>query len=128
MLKALQRWWRTLAPPTPVISDARWQALCAELPLLRHYDRAQRLALRQLSDAFLRDKRLIGAGGLTVTETMRLAVAVQACVPILELGLGWYDDWTTVILYPTEFMAEHDYQDEHGIVHHVRRPLAGEAT
>jgi Mlc titration factor MtfA (ptsG expression regulator) len=128
VLRALQRWWRGRRPAEPAISEAQWQTLCAGLSLLRHYDAAQRRTLRRLSEEFLQRKRVVGAGGLEVTAEMRLAVAVQACVPVLGLGLDWYDDWTTVILYPAEFMAEHVYEDEHGVVHHERRPLAGEAS
>lgn len=128
VIRTLRQLWHVLTAPPAGIAPELWQALCTDLPLLRHYGTADREALRQLAMTFLRQKRLVGAGGLQVAQDMRLLVAVQACVPVLRLGLRWYDDWSSVILYPEEFLAPHEYLDDDGVVHHETRPLSGEAT
>ena len=51
---------------------------------------------------------------------MRIGIAAQACMLILNLDLDWYRGWTEVIVYPDEFLAEYDYVDEDGVAHHVR--------
>jgi Mlc titration factor MtfA (ptsG expression regulator) len=38
---------------------------------------------------FLAEKEFAGAHGLEVTDAMRVSIAAQACLPILELGLDW---------------------------------------
>src|SRR5690625_6199183 len=58
---------------------------------------------------------------------MRLALALQACLPILNLGLDYYRGWYSVVLYPTGFVVEHEYEDEYGTVHVGRGELVGEA-
>ncbi len=58
-----------------------------------------------------------GAGGLALREEMRIAIAAQACMLVLNLDLDYYDDWEEVIVYPDEFVAEHEYVDEAGVVH-----------
>ena len=54
-------------------------------------------------------------------------IAAQACVPILNLGLEYYDGWYAVVLYPGEFRVPHEYIDAAGVVHLESRDLSGEA-
>jgi MtfA peptidase len=58
---------------------------------------------------------------------MRLWVAVQACILILNLGLEYYRGWSGIILYPQQFVPRHQQVDEIGIVHEGDEPYAGEA-
>ena len=53
-----------------------------------------------------------GARGLAITDAMRLGIALQACLPILNLGLEAYDGWVSVIVYPDEFVVEYEEEDE----------------
>jgi Mlc titration factor MtfA (ptsG expression regulator) len=107
--------------------EVAWQWLCHASPLVRTLEREARARLLTLSLRFLRSKTLTGAGGLELTDRMRLIVAAQACLPILELELSWYDGWHEVVVYPGAFVARHEYADEAGVVHDVVRPLVGEA-
>ncbi len=83
--------------------------------------------LRQLADAFLGRKSLEGAGGLEIEPTMAATIAAQACVPVLGLGLDWYEGWRSVIVYPGDFVTPHEFVDEAGVVHEGSRELAGES-
>ena len=58
---------------------------------------------------------------------MKLFIALQACLPVLELGLGVYDGWTSIIVYPSGFSPEYVYEDEYGVAHHVKSEMSGEA-
>src|SRR5690606_36000873 len=42
-------------------------------------------------------------------------------------GIGWYDGWTEVNVYPGQFEPEREVVDEAGVVHLVNDPMAGEA-
>jgi len=99
----------------------------AGLPVLYGLNRDELERLRELVILFLHEKSLEAAGGLELTEAMRLRIAAQACLPILNLGLDYYQGWVTVIVYPGGFLARHQYADSAGIVHTVQRPLIGEA-
>ncbi len=94
---------------------------------LRVLDGAERAALGDLVTLFLHEKSLHGAGGLVLSEDMRLAIAAQACLPILNLGLDYYQGWGDVIVYPGEFVPELRETDEAGVVHEWREPRTGEA-
>lgn len=109
------------------VTDAQWQQAFARLPVLHRLDAPARSQLRELAIVFLHDKQLHGMGTVVLSVEMKLVIALQACLPILYLGLDWYQDWTSVLVYPDDFTVEHDEIDEAGVVHRVRRHLAGEA-
>jgi MtfA peptidase len=109
------------------IDDGLWDAGCRALSILDRLRPEERRTLRRLTTLFLHQKRFLGAHGLEVDEAMRLDIALQACLPVLNLGLEWYDDWVTIVVYEDEFIPEHEYVDEAGVVHVERVPHSGEA-
>ncbi len=83
--------------------------------------------LRELSAGFLARKTISGAAGFEVDDEVRLAIAVQACLPILRLGLRAYHDFVEIIVYPARFLVHRKEMDEAGVVHESLDELAGEA-
>ena len=134
-LRTLGRWLRRAAgTPTP-IPDALWQDTLARHPFLQRLDAHERRRLQRLAAHFIARKRFTGAHGLVVTDAMAVAVAAQACLPLLHLGppnrpeaaLAWYDDFVTIVLHPDDAVAPRRVMDEAGVVHHYDEVLAGEA-
>ena len=99
----------------------------ARLPFLRGLSDAERERLRQTVILFLHRKSIHGAGGLKLDAGMRLLIAAQACILILNLDIDYYRGWVEVIVYPDEFVPTIDYTDEAGVVHTEREPHTGEA-
>ncbi len=124
---AWRRWrdHRTLA--TRPIPDAMWQATLARHAFLSALppDEAQRL--RNMATLFLAQKEFTGAGGLEVTDDMAVTIAAQACLPVLHLGLHWYDSFVTIVLHADEVVAAREVTDESGVVHQYDEALVGEA-
>jgi Mlc titration factor MtfA (ptsG expression regulator) len=58
---------------------------------------------------------------------MCVSIAVQGCLPILNLGLESYRDWVGIIVYPDEFVIPRTIEDEFGIVHEYDDVASGEA-
>jgi Mlc titration factor MtfA (ptsG expression regulator) len=58
---------------------------------------------------------------------MQLELALQACLPVLELGLSWYSGWRALILYPQEFVPAREVIDEDGVAWIDNAPRSGEA-
>ncbi|THF70899.1 zinc-dependent peptidase [Deinococcus sp. Arct2-2] len=54
---------------------------------------------------FLREKTFIGCGGLTVTDTMRVIVAAQACRLELHHEPSHFPHCETIFLYPEAFVS-----------------------
>lgn len=104
-----------------------WQAACNAQAVLTGLPPADQDRLRRLATLFLHEKTFEAAADLTLTPPMRWRIAAVACLPVLNLGLDWYEGWSAIVVYPGEFMARQDFTDEAGIVHQLRRPLIGEA-
>jgi Mlc titration factor MtfA (ptsG expression regulator) len=127
MLSAWRRWrdQRTLAQrPIP---DALWQQTLLRFPFLDHLPDTDAARLRELSTLFLARKEFTGAHGLQVTDEMAVAIAAQACLPILHLGLAWYDAFVGIVVHADEVVAQREEVDEDGVVHQFEEPLTGEA-
>jgi MtfA peptidase len=108
------------------LPDALWDATLARYPFLAQRSADERDRLRALSARFLADKEFHGAGGLAITDEIALAIAAQAVLPVLHLGLSWYDDFVTVVVHPDEVVARRTEVDDDGIVHDWDEVLAGE--
>jgi MtfA peptidase len=118
--------WRPLRPQ-PAIPDDLWQETLAHLPYCQRLDADTQIKLRSLVLRFLRAKTFEGAAGLRVTDTMRMHIALQACLLILNLDFDYYAGWQAVILYPGDFRVAKEYVDEAGVVHHWQEALSGES-
>jgi hypothetical protein len=127
MLTAFRRWRRRRIIDNSPISDGAWQEAFDALPLLERLDSENRRRLQDLAILFLYEKHFSGAHGLEISEPMRLLIALQACLPILNLDIDWYGNWHSVIIYPEGFAAESTVIDDAGITHRVKRALSGEA-
>ena len=91
MLAAWRRLREARALRRHAIPDALWQRTLARYDFLARRDADDAEQLRRLATLFLACKEFAGAQGLTVTDEMAVAIAAQACVPVLKLGLAWYD-------------------------------------
>jgi Mlc titration factor MtfA (ptsG expression regulator) len=104
-----------------------WDEAWAGLPFLARCAGTAADRLRELSEQLLSTKVMAGAGGLELTPAIQLHVALQACLPVLELGLDWYRGWHGIVVYPSEFLVQRQVHDEHGLVHEFDETLSGEA-
>jgi hypothetical protein len=120
-----RRWQRKVDQFTPAREDVA--AVVAHFPVLSEIEgeAAERLCRRAAE--ILASKTFLGAGGLEPGYEDCLAVALLAARPILDLGIDAYGDFHTFILYPDEFVAEEEFEDEAGVVSHGRDLRAGEA-
>lgn len=128
MLKHLRAWRRARILERHAIGDALWQRSVDQLHILDRLETDDLLRLRELVTLFLHQKTIVGAHELHVDESMKVTVAAQACLPILNLGLDYYRGWYTIILYPGAFVAHREVPDEHGIVHTGYEELDGESA
>jgi Mlc titration factor MtfA (ptsG expression regulator) len=124
MLKSL---WGRVARGPVAVPDEPWETALARLPFVARLATTDRARLRGLVGEFLRDKEMAGAAGLELTVAIEVSIAVQACLPVLNLGLEWYRGWNSIVVYPGEFLVPRRVTDEDGIVHEYAEPITGEA-
>jgi Mlc titration factor MtfA (ptsG expression regulator) len=109
------------------IPETVWQLTLARYPFLSRRDAADMVELRRLSSLFLDLKEFSGAHGLQVSDDMAVAIAAQACLPVLRLGLRPYDGFVGIVVHPDEVQVKREFVDDDGIVHEYDDVLAGEA-
>ena len=131
-LARLARRVRTAVAPVPDIPAELWLQTLRRTPFLAALPLADQAKLRALSALFLHRKEFTGAHGLVVTDAMAVAIAAQACLPLLHWGapaqaLAWYDDFVGIVVHPAEAVASRKAVDEAGVVHHYDEVLLGEA-
>lgn len=118
--------WQSVAR-RQAIPDNLWLPALAQLPYCQALDQHAQARLRELTNSFVHAKTFEGAAGLILTDAMRVRIAMQACVLILNLDLSSYDGWQAVILYPGDFRVDKEEVDETGVVHRWQEDLSGEA-
>lgn len=109
------------------IPEALWQLTLLRYPFLAQRSAEDLAELRRLASLFLSRKEFHGAGGFEVDDEVAVAVAAQACLPVLRLGLRWYDGFVGIVMHEGEVVARREVMDEDGIVHEYDEELAGEA-
>ena len=127
MFQFIQNWLDRRILERSTITSAQWSEVFASLPLLRGLSADEKHGLQKLAILFCHRKEFEGAHGLVVTLPMKLIIALQACLPVLKLGLHRYEGWVSVIVYPSGFAPKRVIRDEYGVEHHVHSNLAGEA-
>ncbi len=129
MFQHLRKWFglgRKQAE-TATVTEAQWRGAEARLPFLAFLTPEERRRLRGLALVFLAEKQFHGAHGFPLTNEILLTIALQACLPVLHIGLAAYRGWVGVIVYPGDFVIPRQEMDEDGVVHEYDDEVLGEA-
>lgn len=127
MIRKLLDWHREFRARRLTIADFQWQAAEAALPFLGYLTPVERQALRELARRFIAEKQWSGAQGLLLSTEMQLTIALQACLPILKLGLDRYAGWVGIVVYPGDFVIRRQFMDDDGVMHEYDDEVLGEA-
>ena len=124
-------WWiprwrmkRAIAAPFP---DEWVEILERNIGVYPRLPMPLRLQLRKKIKQFLHKKHFSGAGGLQVTDEMRVTIAAQACMLQLNRGGALYPRLKYIIIYPTTFVVSRKETDTSGVSGESRRALLGES-
>lgn len=123
---------RSRLAPVPEIPAELWLSTVRQFPFLAALDMEEQSKLRAISALFLQQKEFTGAHGMEVTDAMAVAIAAQACLPLLHWGdpakaLDWYDDFVGIVVHPAEAVAVRQSTDAAGVTHQYSQVLLGEA-
>jgi Mlc titration factor MtfA (ptsG expression regulator) len=127
MFNSIRQWFNRRIINRSTITPEEWQQAFAALPILQGFSDDELQRLKELAILLMHEKSFTGAQGLVLTQSMIMHIALQACLPILNLGISSYSGWATVIVYPAAFIPQRTVTDEAGVVHEERSVLAGEA-
>lgn len=109
------------------IDTELWQRTIPKIAILHGLSQQDLKKLKKLTTLFLYKKTITGVKGFQLDDQKRLLIAVQACLPILNLDLSYYDGWVEVVVYPDTFVVFRNVTDNLGLVHENSSALSGEA-
>ncbi len=123
----LKRWRTARTLERRAIPEPLWRLTLARFPFLAARSGADIAQLRDLATLFLATKEFTGAHGLEVNDEMAVAIAAQACLPVLKLGLEGYDGFVGIVVHADAVVAAREFVDDAGVVHEYEEELSGEA-
>lgn len=97
------------------------------MPLYARIPEQLRARLDGLINQFVAEKEFVGCRGLAITLEMRLAIAAQACLLVLNRAASVYDALYAILVYPAAFIARDQHHDFAGVVHEREQVLSGQA-
>jgi MtfA peptidase len=123
------RWREARALERYRIPDSVWTLVLGAYPFVQQRSEHELYQLRCLCSLFLARKEFSGMQGLEVDDNMAVAIAAQACLPLLHLpaGLSLYDGMVGIVVHQGEVVAQREEMDDDGVVHRYDEPLSGEA-
>ena len=119
--------WLRRRPAARPIPQALWSTVLERHAFLAQRPAAELERLRQMAGEFLATKEFHGAKGFVVTDEVALSIAAQAVLPVLNLGLSWYDDFVGIVVHADEVVARRTAMDDAGVVHQWDEVISGEA-
>jgi len=113
--------------PDDPVPDA-WRRLATErIPLVSRLPAPDRERLFHLMQLFLDEVPVEGCAGLEVTEEIRITIAAQACLLVLNLSYPRYTRLRRVLVYPSTFLPRTVGVHPSGQVVRPDVPLLGQA-
>jgi MtfA peptidase len=117
--KFLQRYF---GAPEKRIPDSLWDETLRRFAFLQQAESAQ---LRLLTEAFITRFSIAAVEPLVLTDQITVAIAAQACFPMLKLGLEGYR-FNGVLVCEQAVPTWRSEQDEYGVVHSYEDVIEGE--
>ncbi|PJX23468.1 Mlc titration factor A [Psychrobacter sp. L7] len=127
MFEIIKDWREQRILDNSEFTEADWRQAAQRIVILDRLSEKDLTRLFELATLFLDDKSITGAQGFEITDKVRLSIALQACLPILNLGLEWYKGWSSIIIYPGSYKSATKTVDEFGIIHEGTQHRSGEA-
>lgn len=113
---------RLRAQPVP---ESWARILHRNVPLLRRLPAADHAELFGHAQVLLAEKHFEGCGGLALTETHRVTIAVQAAFLLLHRDTDYFPRLRSILVYPDAYVVEGEHHLADGIVSEEPAEYAG---
>jgi Mlc titration factor MtfA (ptsG expression regulator) len=88
---------------------AAWRPMLERnLPVFKRLAADDQAELLGHTQVFLAEKHFEGAGGLELTDEIRVTIAAQACLLLLHRETDYYPELVSIIVYPSGYTAVED--------------------
>ncbi|MCL1080105.1 zinc-dependent peptidase [Parashewanella spongiae] len=122
--------WRKQKRRKAVMSQPfpkQWRSYIKQrLPFFLHLPDHLKLQLKRHIQVFIDEKQFIGCDGMQITDEVKVTIAAQACLLLLNKPTDYYPKLRQILVYPAAFYVNSP-QNDNGIVSKKRRLLLGES-
>jgi hypothetical protein len=115
---------RVLGQPFP---QAWLHHVHAALPYFPRLKPQEQQQLRDLIRLFLAEKTFYGCNGQQIDDEVRITIAAQACLLLLNRKTSVFPRLQHILVYPTAFVTDEEVHNEDGTVSDSSRELLGES-
>ena len=85
------------------------------------------LQLKKHILVFLSEKHFYGFEGIDINDEIRVTIAAQACLLLLNKKTNYYPKLKSIYVYPAAFIAKHEGKNAAGVLQEHHRVLSGES-
>jgi Mlc titration factor MtfA (ptsG expression regulator) len=125
------RSWRVAKHRKQVIKHpfpSSWRTILKQrMPYFRSLPTDLQLQLKDLIQVFIDEKEFIGCDGIVIDDEMRVTIAAQACLLLLNRKTDFYPKLKQILVYPSVFIVKGHEQHSGGVVGDKQRLLSGES-
>lgn len=121
-----QRRRQRLIAQTAFPADWR-KILRQQLPLYRTLPADLQLRLKKLIQLFLAEKQFVGCEGLVISDEIRINIAAQACLLLLNRPGPLFPALRTILVYPAAYLVPQVQADQAGVVSNQLQLRLGES-
>jgi Mlc titration factor MtfA (ptsG expression regulator) len=107
---------------------ADWLEMLADrVPFWNFLDPSEREKLQRHILVFLGEKHFEGCASFEITEEVRVLIAAQACLLILNQETDYYPRLTSILVYPSSYYVDEEETHPDGTISSSRETRSGES-
>lgn len=120
------RWRRRRVLEQPF--DSEWLEVVREtLPFFERMSEDERRQLLDLIKLFIAGKQFHGCNGQAIDDTIRVAIAAQACLLLLNRATSVFSGTRHILVYPDTYIHEGEVEGDDGVVSTFTEDRLGES-
>lgn len=97
------------------------------MPYFKKMPTDLQLQLKRHIQVFLSEKKFVGCQGIVINDDIKITIAAQACLLLLNRKTDYYPKLNTILVYPRAFVKEHQVINASGAQFTQNTVLAGES-
>lgn len=106
----------------------QWRKIIQQrMPYFKQMPADLQLQLKQHIQVFLAEKNFIGCNGVKINDEIRITIAAQACLLLLNRKTNYYPKLQTILVYPRAFIKAQNKQNADGVQYTQQQALSGES-
>ena len=105
-----------------------WRKIIQQrMPYFRKMPADLQLQLKQHIQVFIAEKEFVGCNGVVITDEIKITIAAQACLLLLNRKTNYYPKLQTILVYPSAFVKQQQTRSGDGVYFTQKLVLAGES-